>query len=333
MPTITVIIPVYNVENYLEKCVKSVEAQTYDNCEIILVDDGSTDSSGELCDRLAEKNPAIRVIHQENRGLGGARNSGLEVCDTKYVFFLDSDDYLSPSALESCFTVAEKNRCDLVFFDLISVNEQGEQGVTYSLQAPQDQLLGREDIVKIFKNPSACDKFYKTSLFKDNGIRFPEKVWYEDLRTIPKLIPFIKTAVKLGGKPLYYYLQRTCSIMHTPDYTRIVRERKEAVADLLDYYKSKNLYDQYTEELNFAAIYHALILPCLEMYRIKGRHDKYIDELLKNVKMVVDDPSKNGYLCLLRKNEKRVFRLILKKRYRTIGWLTGINHLLKGVQK
>ena len=129
MSDITVVIPIYNVEKYLRKCVDSVEKQTYKNFEVILVDDGSTDSSGELCDALAKENDNIRVIHQENRGLGGARNTGIESCNTEYIMFLDSDDYIHPELLKKCMDVLKKNNCDIVLLDMISVNEQGEKGI------------------------------------------------------------------------------------------------------------------------------------------------------------------------------------------------------------
>ncbi len=331
MANVTVVIPVYNVERYIEKCVNSVKEQTYRDYEIVLVDDGSTDSSGDICDRLGGESSNIRVIHQTNKGLGGARNTGLENCKTKYIFFLDSDDYINPSALQRCVETAEKNACDIVFFDRVSVNEAGEKGVVYSLQAPGNQPLAREQINGIFKNPSACDKLYKTSLFTEHDIRFPEKVWYEDLRTIPKLVPFAERAVKLSGEPIYYYLQRETSIMHTPDYGRIVRERTEALSDLIDYYKQQNLYYEYREELSFAIMYHALILPCLEMHRSRGKCDAYIARLLQYVKSFGLDPASNRYFSLLRRNEKIVCRLAWRENYKMIDLLTRLNRFIKGV--
>lgn len=116
-PAVSVVIPVYNVERFLAECVDSVLHQTMGDFEIILVDDGATDGSGRMCDEYALKDPRIRVIHQANGGLSAARNTGLDAARGEYVYFLDSDDYLVPDALEKLRAVAEKEKADVVFFD------------------------------------------------------------------------------------------------------------------------------------------------------------------------------------------------------------------------
>lgn len=332
MPKISVIIPVYNVERYLEKCVKSVEAQTYQDYKIILVDDGSTDESGKLCDALAQKNDKITVIHQENRGLGGARNTGIRHCDTEYILFLDSDDYIHPQLLEKCAAAAKENDCDMVIFDLVSVDENDNAKTVYSARLPVNKILSDEEKNIISKNPTACDKLYKTSLFTENDIYFPEKVWYEDLRTIPKILLFADKVIRIDSEPLYYYLQRSDSIMHTPDYDRIVKERIDAINDLTDYYNANNLYDEYEVVLSFIMIYHGFLLPCLEMYRKTGNYKVYLDKLFQALKERVRNPLNNPYLTLLRKNEMIVLKLALKQRYFLIGCITAFNRIIKGVR-
>lgn len=332
MSDITVVIPVYNVEKYLKKCVDSVEKQTYKNFEVILVDDGSTDSSGELCDVLAKENDNIRVIHQENKGLGGARSTGIKSCNTEYIMFLDSDDYIHPELLEKCMDVLKNNNCDIVLFDMINVNEQGEKGILYSAPCGNGKILSETEKSGLCLSPSACDKAYRTSLFKDNGIYYPNKVWYEDLRTTPKLLVFAERVMKLESEPLYYYLQRSDSIMHTPDYNRIVRERTAAAEDLYAFFKERSLVEEYSEMLEFIAIYHAFLLPCLEMYRKSGNYKKYLDVLLENLKEKVSKPLENPYLRLLRKNELTVLKLALKREYCVIKWLTLLNRLIKEVR-
>lgn len=99
---ISVIVPVYNVEKYLERCVESIFKQTYKNIEIILVDDGSTDNSGKICDKFLKKDERVKVIHKENGGLSDARNAGLEILSGKYIMFVDSDDWISPAMVEKC---------------------------------------------------------------------------------------------------------------------------------------------------------------------------------------------------------------------------------------
>lgn len=114
---ISVIVPVYNVEKYLSECIDSVLSQTYDNYEIILVDDGSTDNSGKICDEYAEKHDKITVIHKENSGPSKTRNVGLEISKGEYIYFLDSDDYLVSDAFDKLIKTAKKENADVVFFD------------------------------------------------------------------------------------------------------------------------------------------------------------------------------------------------------------------------
>lgn len=329
MAEVSVIIPVYNVEKYLKKCVESVLTQTYKDIEIILVDDGSTDKSGDICDELAKTDGRIRVIHQKNKGLGGARNTGIDNCNTEYLLFLDSDDYIHPQLIERCITAAERNNCELVFFDMVSVDQDGKIGLVYDLPVTANKLLTKEEINVISKNPTACDKLYKTSLFRDNGIYFPERVWYEDLRTVLKLILFAERVVKLESEPLYYYFQRSDSIMHTPDYGRMVKERTEAVDELITFYKRHGKFEEYYGMLAFIALYHAFLLPCLEMHRTQGNYKNYMLILLEKLKGTVNNPLENPYLGLLRRNERIILSLALKKRFFAIRIITSLNRTVK----
>ena len=125
MPLVSVVVPVYNVEKYLDRCVQSVVGQTYDNLEIILVDDGSTDGSAVICDNWASSDGRIKVIHKKNAGLGMARNSGMDSAGGKYIFFFDSDDYVDTKTVEKCVSTAEKNDSDAVIYALCDVYDDG----------------------------------------------------------------------------------------------------------------------------------------------------------------------------------------------------------------
>ena len=329
MSKVSVVIPVYNVEKYLRKCVESVIAQTYKDFNVILVDDGSTDNSGKICDELAYTDNRIRVIHQENKGLGGARNTGIMECNTEYIFFLDSDDYINPKLIEKCVNAAEKNDCDMVLFDGISVYPDGKPGVIYGSPVITNKVLTKKETSIISKYPCAWDKFYRTSLFKKNDIYFPDRVWYEDLRTTPKLFLFAEKVMKIESEPLYYYLQRSDSIMHTINYARVVRDRTEAVDDLISYYKKHGKDKEYYDMLSFIAVYHAFLLPCLEFYRTPGNHSEYMLILLKNLNNLVSKPLENPYLYLLNRNEKIILSLALKKQFLIIKIVTAFNRTLK----
>ncbi|MGN1326481.1 MAG: glycosyltransferase family 2 protein, partial [Clostridia bacterium] len=126
MPKITVIMPVYNVEKYLEEAIDSVIYQTYQNLEIILIDDGSTDNSGNICDEYAKKDSHIKVIHQENKGLSGARNTGLDIATGEYIMFIDSDDIFPKDACEKMLKFMEEKDADYIVGNYTNMSEEGE---------------------------------------------------------------------------------------------------------------------------------------------------------------------------------------------------------------
>lgn len=248
------IVPIYNVEDYLIKCIESLLAQTYRNFEIILVDDGSTDSSALIADNYAKKWPQfITVKHQENKGLGGARNTGIELSQGEYLLMVDSDDYVSEQLLETINKYLTQYDTDLLIFDYV-VEENGNQGVqrlrnlgSYMTITPKQYLS---------EALAAWNKVYRASLFKKTGIRFPERIFYEDLATSPCLAIH---AVNIGviEEDLYYYVQRGSSIMHTSDVQRMM-EIIPAMEIVLGYYKRQGKFEEYYAELEYLAVCNVL---------------------------------------------------------------------------
>jgi glycosyltransferase involved in cell wall biosynthesis len=181
------VIPVYNVEKYLAECVDSVLGQTYTDYEIILVDDGATDSSGAMCDAYARQDPRIRVIHQANGGLSAARNTGLKAARGEYVYFLDSDDYIEPQTLKVLLETAEREQADVVFFDGFVFFDQCEEDDSvsrYIRKAPYDAQNGRRMLLELLNKEE-----YRTAvplmLFRrgyllEHGLWFEEGIIHED---------------------------------------------------------------------------------------------------------------------------------------------------------
>lgn len=215
-PLITVIIPVYRVENYLPACVAGVRAQTYPNLEILLVDDGSPDRCGAICDDLARQDPRIRVIHKENGGLSDARNAGIAAAKGDWISFVDGDDTIAPPYLETLYEMTQLPEKPLITsVRLLTVDENGQS----------IGLVSRETSVRVFSRTealravcynreltnSACGKLFHKSLFAD--IRFPKGKLYEDLGVFYRLAAK-SPAVAASGVQFYHYLQRTDSIMH-----------------------------------------------------------------------------------------------------------------------
>ncbi len=187
MPKLSVIIPVYNVENYLGKCLVSVIYPELEDYEIILVNDGSTDASGSICAEYAARFPAlVRVITTENGGLGRARDVGIDAAAGEYLLFLDSDDYLSPDALPEMMALLDRG-FDMCFFDIRSVNEDGRLLKYMHGCAIEGEFTLESYPELLFEMPSAWNKIYRRTLFTENGIYYPGRVWYEDMYVTPLL--------------------------------------------------------------------------------------------------------------------------------------------------
>ena len=210
MPLISVIVPVYKVEPYLRRCVDSILAQTFADYELILIDDGSPDNCGAICDKYADKDKRIHVIHQNNRGLSAARNAGIDWAfansDSEWICFIDSDDWIHPSYLESLFHAsyffeAPISQCTYLETDGTMIDSSME-GNTICV-SPEEQYL-------YWYAAFAWGKLYKKSIFY--GIRYPVGKLYEDV-TIWYKILFSCEKIAIVNRPLYFYYQRCDSIV------------------------------------------------------------------------------------------------------------------------
>lgn len=185
-PKVSVVIPVYNVEKYLEECVDSVLNQSFSDYEIILVDDGSTDNGGKICDEYALENNRVTVIHQKNAGLSAARNTGLANAKGEYIYFLDSDDYIEKHSLEHLYNIAIKDNSDVVFFDgdVFFTDCEPFKVMGYERNKQYKSCSGRTILIELLN----CDEyrtavplnFYKKSYLESNSIKFKEGILHED---------------------------------------------------------------------------------------------------------------------------------------------------------
>ncbi len=318
----SIIIPVYNVEKYLGKCIESAMNQTEKDIEIILVDDGSSDTSREICDGYSMRDERIKVIHQENKGLGGARNTGIAAATADWLFFLDSDDYLDEDTVEKTLEAAEKYQTDMVVFGMRSVDEKGfalaslvdgvEKNTAFAAEEKKDMIICL---------PAACNKAYKRELFEKSGVIFPEGVWYEDIRTTLKLMLFAGKVVYIP-EVMYNYLSREGSITKNINAGRN-KEIIEAFEDLLGYFKAQGKLEMFHDELEFLTLYHVYIVASVRVIRIDRKHG-LVGEFADFTRKNFPDYKENKYLQMLTKNEKILFNLLEKKRYRTISLIFKI---------
>lgn len=324
---LSIIIPVYNTQAYLERCVDSVLANDCTNSEIVLVDDGSTDGvCPALCDRLAGEHPdLIRVIHQENRGLGGARNTGLEAAQGAYLLFLDSDDTITPDALTKLRTTIERTQADVIAFNFFSEDGSGRltPGSANYLQADIAFSAGTRPEF-LLSLPSATCRAWKRSLFLASGIRYPERVWYEDLRTSVKLFVLASSIVTLPDC-LYRYLQRPGSIMRSSQVQRN-REIIDAFDDVLAWFRDRGLFRQYQDVLCRLCIDHLYLAASVRVLQANHRHS-LLQDLAEYLAMQFPDYRNNPYLDQMPRAKKLVFWLLERRRFRTLRFLFQIkNH-------
>lgn len=254
---LSIVIPVYNTAAYLPACVDSVLEASGGDYEVILVNDGSTDNSGQIAAGYEKKRPdLVRVITTENGGLGAARNVGIERAKGDYLLFLDSDDSLEKGALGEILDAIDGS-FDIGVFDLLEVNPAGE--VIGAIRGSgRDGVFSLADYPDLLTQPpSACNKLIRRSLFLKSGIRFPGRVWFEDLRTVPKLYP-LAGSVRYMPRAWYRYLVRPGSITNSVNTARNL-EILDAVEDLLDWYRDQGLYARYEKQL-FALAHHNAFL-------------------------------------------------------------------------
>lgn len=213
---ISVIVPIYNVSKYLRRCLDSIASQTYENLEIILINDGSTDDSGKIAEEYAKKDKRARVIHQKNGGLSSARNAGLKIAHGEFVVFVDSDDYIDPGCIENLHDTAQKSDADIATCRFESFSEDNLR-LKRSPVSPKLVMAGREsaaDLLTRSRPAYIWTSIFRRSLFTDNNIEFPDGRTYEDLATRFRLEFFAKK-VAYTNQRLYHYLMRRSSITGT----------------------------------------------------------------------------------------------------------------------
>ncbi len=243
---ISVIVPVYNAEDYLKRCIDSVVAQTYTCWELILVNDGSRDGSADIIDSAAENDERIKAIHQENAGAGAARNKGISCATGDYIVFLDSDDYIDSEYFSLLVPLAEKN--DVVFIDVKQVDGEGntlrDESASGYRELTKDRFLRSQMTGRIFWG--GVRKAASSGLIKSNGIFYTDhKVGEEALYSF-KLLHAAQSMDFLDKKPVYFYVNRDESLSKTKD-----TDPWGGVAEALaTYLIDAGLYDEYSSTVN-----------------------------------------------------------------------------------
>ncbi|HJD46111.1 MAG TPA: glycosyltransferase family 2 protein [Candidatus Mediterraneibacter norfolkensis] len=324
-PLISVIIPVYNVEKYLRRCIESVIGQTYQNLEILLVDDGSSDGSPQICDEYAEKDSRITVLHISNSGPSAARNKALEICTGDYVGFVDSDDWISPDMYEILYDNLQENNADVSIVGYAMVwpsgktQKQSDENLFYVWT--HDQLMEEWISQRLFKG-FMCDKLFKKKLFQN--VAFPEDRRYmEDVAIGIELYDQCDKAV-YTGKCCYYYFQREDSATNIRFSERELIGIKEAEKMIVYSEQHENKFDK--------AAYSRLIIVLFTIIdRIIYTKKREYYRLISDLKRTIRQNSKyinSGYI----NSANRIFIRLL-----CLGvpakWLVVLRHFLLNLRR
>lgn len=301
MAKISVIVPVYNVEKYIEKCLNSLVNQTFKDIEIIIINDGSTDSSEKIILQFLDKYDNIKYFKKINGGLSDARNYGMEKATSKYIAFLDSDDYVEKTLYEKLYSRAEKENLDVVEADFIWEYENKKKTDNGK------KLKDKWDIL-LYGRVVAWNKLYKRKIIEE---KFPSGLRYEDVEFYYKLIPNI-SRYGLVSEPLIHYVQRSNSLSNnqnekTADIFQIFK-------NVINFYKSNNLLEDYGNEVEYSV---SRILLCSSLKRIFKIQDEnlkkeLIDKTFKFLSESFPHWRKNKYLKSI--NFKNIYMRTLNKR-------------------
>ncbi len=314
------IIPVYNSERYIIKCINSILNQSEKNFEIIIVDDGSSDDSVKLIKQL--KSDKIRILSKKNGGLSSARNYGIKYVKYDYIWFVDSDDYIEQNALHELLKIIKRKKYDVIAFQ----HYKDFSGKKVIIKDDGDRKSMHQNILV---NTSACTKIFKASFFKKHGFKFPEGKIYEDLALIPFVLSCAESFYYLEC-PLYNYVYRNNSIMNTKSFNDNRDDKFFAINNLYSLFSKRKDYFMYYELLEYLTIKHLLIVYSSEIlpYGKKiyyNRCNRVLDFLNNN--------NSNWYHNdILKKSsfKSRIYVLLFRKRFFKIcNFLVKINNSMR----
>lgn len=306
-PLITVIVPVYNILEYLPRCVHSITAQTYQNLEILLVDDGSTDGTGELCERLGTEDERIRVFHKENGGSSSARNLGLLHATGEYIGFVDSDDYIEPDMYEQLLSAVNEYSVGVAQIGRDEIDEQGNRLPNICEPPLQPEIWESRDFLRellLHKGDcSFCTKLIRRELFQEE--RFPEQKLNEDFNLLVRMLPRIGRIVSLPkqGYHVFYRIGSNSRKADRENFSRVYADSVENADMVRDTVKDLEFEDRELEETVFRfgvfqRLEYLLHIPISQMTRNNKTYREIVAYMRRNWAKAMRNPiltSKNKF--------------------------------------
>jgi len=289
---VSVIVPVYNLENYLKKSLDSLASQTLKELEVIIVDDGSKDSSPKILDSYEKKYKNFKVVHKKNGGVSAARNDGLDLATGEYVAFLDGDDWLELDCFEKTYKKAKEGNYDIVAYDTLAIYPDKNMYISSNIDDEQDNKKLMIDAYAV-----VCNKLFKRTLLK--GIKFKEKIALaEDVLFLYQVYP---RANKIGvvKEPFLNYLQRQGSATYV--YDKKIYDLIKVMDIICDDYKNKKIINEYKEEIEYTYVryLYATFIKRLAKTKNKEEFKKGVEFVLEKVKSTFPNYRKNKYIRAL----------------------------------
>ena len=250
MAEVSIIVPIYNIEQYVGKCIESILAQTYPDFELILVDDGSPDDCGRICDEYGERDERIKVIHKKNGGLTSARNAGLSEAEGEWIMHVDGDDWIEPDMLESLIGAAQVTGADLVFGDFM---KYGPYAGYFKLPTWSGDKRESMSNYIAYMMTTIWGSIAKRSLYIDNSLKSPEGISYcEDFHLIVRLCHFAKKVVNVH-RPFYHYRYRPTSIMSNLN-KKTEADEQWVYQDTIRFFKEQGVYEDYRKVMSWRVL-------------------------------------------------------------------------------
>ncbi len=306
MPKVSVIVPVYNVEKYIVKCLESLLNQTLEDIEIIVVNDGSPDNSQEIIDKyVLEYKDKIKSYIKPNGGLSDARNYGIERATGEYIGFVDGDDFVDIRMFETMYNEAHKKKADIVVCNLNYVYDYDI--VPTSSNVEEETTNIKEVMLNIY--PTAWNKIYKRTFINKHKLRFKKNVWYEDVEFIYRVLPYVNK-ISCVKNCFYQYVQREGAITKT--YDKRLYNYIDNWNGIVDYYKEHDLYDEFYPELEYSYvryIYGTFLKQAMNFPEFKDFNDA-LNCAVKNVKEHFPKYRNNKYLY---KSWKGIYLILFNK--------------------
>ena len=305
-PRVSIIVPVYNVEGYIVKCLDSILLQSFNDFECLIVDDGSLDKSIDLAREKIKEDERFKIITKKNGGLSSARNYGLKFVQGEYVSFIDSDDWIEKEMIKELYESAVEHQSDFVFCNLFVDYENGETKEVIKEGIHYPPHFNSEQFPNLFVDIGcyACNKLYRKALFDNHDISFPEGLYYEDIATFPRLY-VLSNKISKVEKPFYHYLYRDSSITGAFSLQKF-NDYFNAVEIVNKYLKDNLKLQVYQNALRQFNILNLFYLPSAYSYYLEGKSEreyavKKIQEQLKKYSITKKD------ILMFKRNQERYF--------------------------